>query len=203
MEILIATKNEAKIKKYSTMLNVLGIKYKTLKDFDYDIDVEETGSTSKENAIIKANAYYKAFNMPVIADDSALVLDKLSPEKQPGVFVRRADDGRRMSDEEMIEIYSKEIEKVGGETTGGFVIATSIVDANGNIHTNELKHNRLFVSTPCKERNPGYPMNSLIYDRETNTYLAQIYEGKNIYKNGDSFGKDFEFIKEVLMDEKV
>lgn len=202
MEVLIATQNEAKIKKYSTMLNALGIKYKTLRDFDYDIDVEETGNSSKENAIIKANAYYKAFKMPLIVDDSALILDKLSPEKQPGVFVRRANDGRRMSDEEMIQIYSKEIEEVGGETTGGFVIATSIVDENGKIHTNELKHDRLFVSNPCQERNPGYPMNSLIYDKETNTYLAQVYEGKNIYK-GNSFGKDFEFIKKVLIDEKV
>lgn len=198
MEILIATKNEAKIKKYSTMLDVLGIQYKTLKDFDDDIDVEETGSTSKENAIIKAKAYYKEFNMPVIVDDSALILDKLSPEKQPGVFVRRANDGRRMTDEEMIQIYSKEIEEVGGETTGGFVIATSIVDENGNIHTSELRHNRLFVSKPCKERNPGYPMNSLIYDKETNTYLAQVYEGSNIYK-GNSFEKDLEFIKSVLV----
>ena len=201
MEILIATKNEAKIKKYSTMLNVLGVKYKTLKDFNYNIDVEETGNTPKENSIIKANAYFKEFNMPVIVDDSALILDKLSPEKQPGVFVRRTNDGRRMSDEEMIQIYSKEIEEVGGETTGGFIIATSIVDKNGNIHTNELKHNRFFVSKLCQERNPGYPMNSLIYDKETKTYLAQVYEGKNIYQ-GNSFEKDLEFIKRVLIDEK-
>ena len=37
MEVLIATKNEAKIKKYSTMFNVLEIEYKTLKDFDTNI----------------------------------------------------------------------------------------------------------------------------------------------------------------------
>ena len=35
--ILIATKNKAKIKKYSTMLNTLDIKYKTLEDFENDI----------------------------------------------------------------------------------------------------------------------------------------------------------------------
>ena len=45
MEILIATKNEAKIKKYSTMLEVLGIEYKTLKDFDSNINVEENGNS--------------------------------------------------------------------------------------------------------------------------------------------------------------
>lgn len=197
MEILIATKNEAKIKKYSTMLNVLGIKYKTLKDFNNDIEVEENGNTPKENSVIKAKAYYNAFNMPVLVDDCGLILDELPLEKQPGVYVRRAVNGQRMSDEEMIEMYSKEIEEVGGETTGGFVIAITVVDGNGNIHTNEEKHDRVFVSKPCKERTVGYPMNSLIYDKATGKYLAQIYEGKNIYK-GNSFEKDLEFIKSVL-----
>lgn len=197
MKILIATKNEAKIKKYSTMLDVLGIEYITLKDLDKDINVEENGNTPKENSIIKAKAYYELVNIPVLADDSGLILDKLPKDKQPGVFVRRAADGKRMTDEEMIEIYSKEIEEVGGETTGGFVISITIIDEKGKIYTNEVKHDRFFVSKPCKERNPGYPMNSLIYDKQTNTYLAQVYAGKNIYK-GNSFEKDLEFIKSVL-----
>lgn len=196
MEVLIATKNEAKIKKYSTMLNVLGIEYTTLKDFENDIEVEENGTTPKENSIIKAKAYYEAFKMPVLADDSGLILDKLPEDKQPGVFVRR-HNGKKLTDEEMIKLYSKEIENIGGETTGGFVIAITIIDKNGNVCTNEIKHDRLFISKPCKERNPGYPMNSLIYDKETGKYLAQIYEGKNIYK-GSSFEKDLEFIKSVL-----
>lgn len=196
MEILIATKNEAKIKKYSTMLNVLGIQYKTLKDFNVDIEVEETGNTPKENSIIKAKAYNKAFNMPVLVDDSGLILDKLPLDKQPGVFVRR-HNGKELTDEEIISLYSNEIKNVGGETTGAFVIAITIIDKDGEIHTNEKRHDRLFISTPCLERNPGYPMNSLVYDKETNKYLAQIYEGSNIYK-GSSFENDIEFIKSVL-----
>ena len=200
MEILIATKNEAKIKKYSTMFDVLEIKYKTLKDFENDIEVIETGNTPKENSIIKAKKYFESFNMPVLADDSGMILDKLPPEKQPGVFVRR-HNGKELSDEEIIRLYSKEIENVGGETKGAFIIAITIIDNSGKIYTNEIKHNRLFISKPCKERNPGYPMNSLIYDKETNKYLAQIYDGKNIYK-GSSFEKDLEFIKEVLLTDK-
>lgn len=197
MKVLIATKNEAKIKKYSTMLNTLGLEYLTLKDLKNDIDVEETGNTPKENSIIKAKSYYEVSNMPVLVDDCGLVLDKLPGDKQPGVFVRRAGDGRRMSDEEMIDIYSKEIEAVGGESTGGFVISITIIDKNGQIHTSVEKHDRLFVSKPCKERTPGYPMNSLIYNKESGKYLAQIYEGKDIYK-GNSFERDLEFIKSVL-----
>ena len=143
-------------------------------------------------------AYYQAFNMPILADDSGLILDKLSKDKQPGVFVRR-HEGKELADEEIIELYSKEIGAVGGETTGGFIIAITIIDENGDIHTNEVKHERLFVSNPCKERNPGYPMNSLIYNKETGKYLAQVYAGKNVYK-GNSFEKDLEFIKSVLID---
>ena len=196
MKILIATKNKAKIKKYSTILNELGIKWVTVNDLNKDINVEEKGYTPKENSIIKAKAYYDAFEMPVIADDSGLVLDKLPEDKQPGVFVRR-HNGKELTDEEIISLYSNEIEKVGGETTGGFLIAITIINENGEINTNEIMHDRLFVSKPCKERTPGYPMNSLIYDKETGKYLAQTYEGKNIYK-GSSFEKDLEFIKSVL-----
>lgn len=197
MEILIATKNQAKIKKYSTILDVLDIKYKTLNDINLDIEIEETGNTPSENSIIKAKAYYELTNMPVLADDSGLIIDKLESKKQPGVYVRR-HNGKELTDEEIIELYSQEIERVGGESTGSFVIAITIIDENGKIYTNELKHDRLFVSNPCKERVPGYPMNSLIYDKQTQTYLAQNYEGKKIYK-GNSFEKDLEFIKSVLI----
>lgn len=196
MKILIATKNRAKIKKYSTILDELEIEWITINDLEKDINVEENGNTPNENAIIKAKAYYEAFKMPVLADDSGLILDKLPQEKQPGVFVRR-HNGRELSDEEIITLYSNEIERVGGETTGGFLIAITIIKENGEIYSNEIMHKRLFVSKPCKERTPGYPMNSLIYDENTGRYLAQYYEGKEMYK-GNSFEKDLEFVKSVL-----
>lgn len=196
MKILIATKNRAKIKKYSTILEELEIEWITINDLEKDINVEENGNTPNENAIIKAKVYYEAFKIPVLADDSGLILDKLPQEKQPGVYVRR-HNGKELSDEEIIALYSDEIEKVGGETTGGFLIAITIIKEDGKIYSNEIMHKRLFVSKPCKERTPGYPMNSLIYDKNTGKYLAQYYEGKEMYK-GNSFEKDLEFVKSVL-----
>ena len=111
MKILIATKNRAKIKKYSTILDELEIEWITINDLEKDINVEENGNTPNENAVIKAKAYYEAFKMPVLADDSGLILDKLPQEKQPGVFVRR-HNGRELSDEEIITLYSNEIETI-------------------------------------------------------------------------------------------
>lgn len=196
MKVLIGTNNKAKVKKYGTILEELGIEYCTPKDLNLDIDVDEIGSTSQENSEIKAKAYYEATKMPVIVDDCGLLIDKFSPENQPGVFVRRYQ-GKRLTDEELIEIYSKKIEEVGGDTTGAFVIAITIIDENAKMYTNVLRHERYFISKPCEARTEGYPMNSLIYNKDTQKYLAEEYEGQKMYK-GNSFENDYTFIKSVL-----
>jgi len=197
MKVLIATKNKGKIDKYSNILKMLNIEYCTLCDFDIDVNIEETGNTTTENSIIKAKAYYNAFEMPILVDDSGLVIDKLSEDKQPGVFVRR-HNGKELSDEEIIDLYSNEIQNVGGESTGSFIISVAIVDEMGNIYTKETKHTRLFVSKPDANRIPGYPLSSLIYDKATGMYMTEKQaRGINVYQES-SFGEEIEFIKSVL-----
>lgn len=201
MKVLIGTNNAGKIKKYSEMLNELNIEYCTLKDLNINLDIEETGNTVEENSLIKARFYYNLSKMPVITDDSGMELDNLPKEMQPGIYVRR-HNGKKLTDEEIIELYSKEIDKIGGETTGGFNIAITIVDNEGKEHTKVTRHNRLFVSKPCKERIDGYPMNSLIYDKENGRYLAQNYEIGTICKENKSTQEELEFIREVFKGEK-
>lgn len=197
MKVLIATKNKGKIEKYSSMLQSLGINFVTLNDIDLQIEINEDGNNTTENAIIKAKEYHKAVGMPVLTDDSGLMIDKLPKEKQPGVFVRR-HNGKELSDEEIIELYSKEIENVGGESTGAFIISIAIIDKNGDIYTKETKHNRLFVSKPDINRVPGYPLSSLIFDKGTNMYMTEKRaNGVKIY-NESSFGEEIKFIKSVL-----
>ena len=197
MKVLIGTNNAGKIKKYSEMLKELKIEYCTLKDMNIKIDIEENGKTVEENSVIKARAYYNESKMPIITDDSGLELDNLPQEMQPGVYVRR-HNGKELTDEEIIELYSKEIESIGGETTGAFNIAITIIDENGKEYTKVTKHNRLFVSKPCEERTKGYPMNSLIYDKEKGQYLAQNY-GKETILNENRFAQEeMKFIGESL-----
>ena len=197
MEVLIASKNKGKIEKYSGILKSLEIDYCTLEDINLDIEINESGDNTTENAIIKAKAYYEKVKMPVLTDDSGLLIDKLPKEKQPGVFVRR-HNGKELSDEEIIELYSKEIESVGGESTGAFVISIAIIDEEGNIHTKETKHRRLFVSKPDVNRVPGYPLSSLVFDKEKNMYMTEKKKkGLNIYTQS-TFGEEAEFIELIL-----
>lgn len=197
MKVLIATKNKGKIEKYSTILNKIGTDFYTLNDINLDIDINENGKTTTENAIIKANTYYKEVKTPVLVDDSGLIIDKLPEEKQPGIYVKR-HNGKELTDDEILNLYSKEIEDVGGESSGAFVISIAIVDKNGVIHTKETRHRRLFISKPDTNRIPGYPLSSLVFDKESGMYMTEKKKkGIKIYEE-DRFQDEYEFIKKIL-----
>jgi len=60
MKVLFATTNPAKIKKYSGRLKENGIEVLTLKDIDFNINIEENGKNALENAYIKAKTAFDA-----------------------------------------------------------------------------------------------------------------------------------------------
>ena len=72
-EIVVATTNKGKLKEISAMLEKLGIEVKSIKDvLGYNPDIEETGTTFTENAVIKAETVMNMIHMPPLADDSGL-----------------------------------------------------------------------------------------------------------------------------------
>ncbi|KAF0508716.1 XTP/dITP diphosphatase [Pediococcus acidilactici] len=86
-QILIATKNEGKLKEFKQIFTAKGIEVLSLKDVDEDIDVQENGLTFEENARLKADIYAKTIGIPVLADDSGLEIDALNG--RPGIFSAR------------------------------------------------------------------------------------------------------------------
>ncbi|GIT58308.1 MAG: hypothetical protein Ct9H300mP19_02560 [Dehalococcoidia bacterium] len=87
-KLLIATRNSGKIREFSRMLSELStdivFEIVGLDDLGIDIEVEETGSTFEENAVLKARQYADASGEVALADDSGLVVDALSGA--PGVY---------------------------------------------------------------------------------------------------------------------
>lgn len=86
-EVIIATNNAGKGKDFEALFTPLGIKVLTLNDIEQKIDVEETGKTFEENAILKAEEVSKLLGKTVIADDSGLEIDALGGD--PGVYSAR------------------------------------------------------------------------------------------------------------------
>lgn len=75
MDIVIATNNINKVKEYNEILSPLGFNCLSLKDLNIICDPEETGSTFKENALIKAKEIAKYTNKLILADDSGMEVD--------------------------------------------------------------------------------------------------------------------------------
>ncbi|MDR0297335.1 MAG: glutamate racemase [Streptococcaceae bacterium] len=85
--LLIATQNPGKIAEFEHALGVRGYRIKTLLDFPNFPEIEETGATFAENALLKARALAQLTKNVVIADDSGLCVDVL--DGAPGIYSHR------------------------------------------------------------------------------------------------------------------
>lgn len=85
-KIVLATGNKGKVKEFSELFAKYRIAIAPQSDFNVP-DVPETGTTFVENAIIKARHAAGITGLPVIADDSGLVVDALNGE--PGIYSAR------------------------------------------------------------------------------------------------------------------
>ena len=83
MNMIIATHNAHKIEEFGRILAPLGITVQTAEL----TEAEETGTTFRENAYIKAKSACDETGLPCVADDSGLSIDYLNGE--PGVYSAR------------------------------------------------------------------------------------------------------------------
>ena len=95
-KILIATKNQGKLKEMTAALSELPVEILSLNDFENLPDAVEDGQTFEDNARIKAKFFQKLTGLACLADDSGLEVDAL--DGAPGVNSARfagyhADDG--------------------------------------------------------------------------------------------------------------
>lgn len=175
MKVLFATTNPAKVKRYREELKNRNIELLTIKDLDFDLKVEENGKDALENAYIKAKAYYDKTHITTIATDNNLFIEELPKEKQPGVYVRRVN-GKRLTDEEMIEYYTKLVQESGGKLTARWVYGMVIYNEKGKKEYTWSKDHFYFVDKPCDKRNPGYPLDSISIIPEFNKYMLDLTE---------------------------
>jgi XTP/dITP diphosphohydrolase len=89
MELVLATNNPNKLREVQSQLSLSFITVRSPHEVGVpdDFDVEETGSTFAENALLKAKAYSAFTKLPTVADDSGLVVHALDGE--PGVHSKR------------------------------------------------------------------------------------------------------------------
>jgi len=87
LKIIFASRNNGKIKEVKDILSATSLEIVSLLDLNDDEDIIEDGITFEVNAMKKASHVFNKYNIPVIADDSGLVVDQLNG--QPGVHSAR------------------------------------------------------------------------------------------------------------------
>lgn len=103
MKYILATHNENKLNEIKPLIN--NIKIISLNDLNYKKDIIEDGSSFEENAFIKAKTIYDEYNIPVISDDSGLLVKSLNNE--PGI------NSKRYSNKGDLENNLKVLKKLG------------------------------------------------------------------------------------------
>lgn len=169
--IILASNNKNKLREIKSKLSSFNIDVLSQKEAGYDIDVEETGTTFKENAILKAEAIYKVSKKPVIADDSGLEVDFLNGE--PGVYSARFC-GENATDKDRINKILELMKDVddNNKRTARFICSICYIDENGKKHIFEQSCEGIIAKAPQGENDFGYDPIFLVGDKS----FAQISE---------------------------
>lgn len=169
--LILASNNEHKVTELKEKLKAFGIEVLSQKEAGIDIEVDETGTTFKENAILKAEAIYNLSKKPTIADDSGLEVDYLNG--QPGIYSHRfaQTDSERIS--KMLDLLKDVPEE---KRTARFKCAICYIDANGEKHIFEQSCEGKIGFTP--EGSNGFGFDP-IFIHDGKTFAQRTGEEKN------------------------
>ena len=124
MKIILASNNKNKMREFRELLAGTDAEPISQRDAGCDFEVDETGTTFEEHALIKANYVMNTCGQAAIADDSGLEVDALNGE--PGVYSARYC-GRHGDDEANNELLLKNLAGVQEPRRARYVAAIALV----------------------------------------------------------------------------
>ena len=195
MKILFATKNKGKFKEVKNIFSDTDIELLSLNDFDNAIDVVEDGSTFEENALKKAEEIYKQFKLPVISDDSGLIVEQLNGA--PGIYSSRYSGDDATDKKNNLKLLD-ELKSFPDPHSAKFVCTAVYIDSKNNIITNDEIKGQI-MSQPRGTNGFGYdPL--FLPDRYEKT-TAEL--SPNIKNKISHRAKAFNKLKQLMVDNNI
>lgn len=156
-KLLLATRNKGKIEEFRRILDEIAageIELVGLESFPDLHDVDETGSTFEENALLKAREMSIAAGIPAIADDSGLCVDYLNGD--PGIFSARWA-GKHGDDKANT---AKVLESLSGvpdeKRSAHFTCVAALALPDGRTHVEQAHFNGWILHAPVGDQGFGY-----------------------------------------------
>ena len=171
-KIVVATNNQGKLKEIQQIFNEYELL--TLKDINYDIEVEEDQETFEGNSLKKAKEISEATKMPCIADDSGLSIDIF--DGWPGVYTARFL-GENSTPEERNNAILKKMQNLDGDDRKARVecVITYYEDGNVLVAKGEIKGK---IAKESKGDN-GFGFDPIFELENGKTYAELTNEEKN------------------------
>lgn len=169
-KIIVATKNQGKVKEMITAFGGLNVELHSLGEFGDLLDAVEDGATFAENALKKASFYAKQTNCACLADDSGLEIDVLGGA--PGIYSARfagyhADDAA--NNQKMVEELAK---KGVTSSIAHYVCALAFVDVDGAVLSCEGRCSGIIRN--FAEGSGGFGYDPYFYLPDMGKTMAQI-----------------------------
>ncbi|WP_410771888.1 XTP/dITP diphosphatase [Fontibacillus sp. BL9] len=121
--IIVATRNQGKVREFAHALEFLGKPVKSMYDYPEVPDIVEDGKTFAENARKKAKTAGDLLGQPVLADDSGLCVDRLDGD--PGVYSARYAGEHATDEENNLKLLSELEKQQQGEDTEQPLLSTA------------------------------------------------------------------------------
>ena len=194
--IILATNNKSKVKEISEMMSGSDITFESLADAGINVEVEETGTTFEENALLKAREICKLSGKPTISDDSGLEIDAL--DGAPGIYSSRfmgEDTSYDIKNNALIE----KLENVADpDRTARFRCCMALVLPDGREFVTEGAMEGIIAREPKGINGFGY--DPILFIPEHNRTSAELSseEKNNISHRGEALRKMIEVIKKEL-----
>lgn len=197
MKIIVATGNKGKVREIKSIFNNETDEILSMKEAGITTDVEETGTTFEENALLKARAIAGKCDCIVLSDDSGLEVDYL--DKQPGIYSARymgEDTSYDIKNAAIIDLLKDaEFE----QRTARFVCAVAAVCPDGREYVTTATMEGYIGYEPKGENGFGY--DPILYLKEYDCMSAELsLEEKNKISHR---GKAFRAMKAVLEKEGI
>lgn len=169
-KLLIATHNQGKLREFRQLLTDLDLEVTDLDAVGITHDVEETGMTFAENAILKARAYAEMSGLLTWSDDSGLEVDALGG--QPGVYSARYG-GPGLSPRDRYMLLLENLRTHPREMwTARFRCVVALALPNGEVHLVDDTLEGMITDQPTGEFGFGY--DPLFYLPEYQATLAEL-----------------------------
>lgn len=193
---LLATTNPGKLRELLPILAQAPCRWVTLQDLGITAQVEETGHTCAENALLKARTYCQMTGLPTLADDSGLEVDALGGEPGPQAKVYA---GENASDPQRIAFLLRKLEGVPWEKrTARFRSVVALAFPDGRTYTVEGTVEGIIAFAPRGSGGFGYDPVFFLPEKGKTMAELSIEEKNSISHRGKAARKAVSLLRELL-----